>query len=65
MGWIVIIAINPMLEQVPTGGLVLLLIGGLFYSFGVVFYVWDKLAFNHAIWHMFVLAGSVFHFFSI
>ncbi len=65
MGWIVVIAINPMLEQVATGGLVLLLAGGLFYSFGVVFYVWDTLAYNHAIWHMFVLAGSVLHFFSI
>jgi len=65
MGWIIIFAINPMLDQVETGGLVLLLLGGLFYSFGVIFYVWDKLTFNHAIWHVFVLAGSVSHFFSI
>jgi len=65
MGWIIIFAINPMLEQVEVGGLILLLIGGLFYSFGVIFYVWDKLTFNHAIWHLFVLAGSVSHFFSI
>ncbi len=65
MGWIIVFAINPMLEQVETGGLVLLLIGGLCYSFGVIFYVWEKLAFNHAIWHLFVLAGSVLHFFSI
>lgn len=65
MGWIVIVAINPMLEQVATGGLVLLLAGGLFYSLGVIFYVWDSLKYNHAIWHMFVLAGSVLHFFSI
>ncbi|RDH80773.1 MAG: hemolysin III [endosymbiont of Galathealinum brachiosum] len=65
MGWIVIVAINPMLEQVATGGLILLLAGGLFYSLGVVFYVWDSIKYNHAIWHMFVLAGSVLHFFSI
>jgi hemolysin III len=65
MGWIILIAINPMLEQVETGGLILLLLGGLSYSFGVIFYVWEKLKFNHAIWHMFVLAGSAFHFFSI
>jgi len=65
MGWIILIAINPMLKQVETGGLVLLLVGGLFYSFGVIFYVWEKLTFNHAIWHLFVLAGSASHFFSI
>ena len=65
MGWLVIVAINPMLEHVATGGLVLLLAGGLFYSLGVIFYVWDSLKYNHAIWHMFVLAGSVLHFFSI
>jgi len=65
MGWIILIAINPMLEQVQIDGLVLLLVGGLFYSFGVIFYVWEKLAFNHAIWHVFVMAGSAAHFFSI
>ncbi len=65
MGWIVIIAIEPMLENVASGGLLLLLLGGLSYSLGVIFYVWDKLSFNHAIWHLFVLTGSIFHFFSI
>ena len=65
MGWIVVIAVNPMLENVASGGLVLLLVGGLFYTFGVIFYVWEKLHYNHAIWHMFVLAGSISHFFSI
>ncbi|MCU7959595.1 MAG: hemolysin III family protein [gamma proteobacterium symbiont of Bathyaustriella thionipta] len=65
MGWLVVIAINPMLDAVATGGLLLLLIGGLCYTIGAVFFVWEKLAYNHAIWHLFVLAGSVFHFFSI
>ncbi len=65
LGWIVVVAIQPMLEHVETGGMVLLLLGGLSYTFGVVFYVWHKLAYNHAIWHMFVLAGSAFHYFSI
>ncbi len=65
MGWIIIIAIEPMFEHVDLNGLALLLLGGLFYSFGVIFYVWEKLPFNHAIWHMFVLAGSAAHFFSI
>ena len=65
LGWIVVIAIKPMLESVETGGLILLLAGGLSYTFGAIFFAWDKLAFNHVIWHLFVLAGSVLHFFSI
>ncbi|SLM28462.1 Hemolysin-3 homolog [Desulfamplus magnetovallimortis] len=65
LGWIILIATKPMLDSVEAGGLILLLGGGLCYSFGVIFYVWKKLAYNHAIWHLFVLAGSVLHFFSI
>jgi hemolysin III len=48
-----------------TGGLVLLVLGGLFSSFGVIFYVWKNLSYHHAIWHLFVLAGSISHFFTI
>ncbi len=65
LGWIVVLAIKPMLRSVEMGGLLLLLAGGLCYSLGVIFYVWKKLAYHHAIWHLFVLAGSVLHFFSI
>lgn len=65
LGWIVMIAIDPMITHVETGGLILLLIGGLFYSLGVIFYVWKKLLYHHAIWHLFVLAGSAFHFFAV
>lgn len=65
MGWIVVIAIKPMWSAVESGGLLLLLIGGLAYSGGVVFYIWDRLPYNHAIWHLFVLAGSLCHFFAI
>lgn len=65
LGWLVIIAIKPMLLSVEAGGLWLLLAGGLSYTLGAVFYVWRRLTFNHAIWHLFVLAGSVLHFFSI
>jgi len=65
MGWIVVLAINPMLAQVETGGMVLLLLGGLSYSLGVIFYVRKKMAYHHAIWHLFVLAGSALHFFSV
>ncbi len=65
MGWLVVVAIKPLLEAVPPGGIAWLVAGGMFYTLGVVFYVWKKLPFNHAIWHLFVLGGSVCHFFAI
>ncbi|KHF25861.1 PAQR family membrane homeostasis protein TrhA [Solemya velum gill symbiont] len=65
LGWIVIVAIKPMIASIETGGLILLLAGGLCYSFGVIFYLWKSLTYHHAIWHLFVLAGSVLHFFSV
>jgi hemolysin III len=54
-----------MLNSVAPGGLWLLLLGGLAYTLGVVFYVWKRLPYHHAIWHVFVLAGSILHFFAI
>ncbi|PKN20722.1 MAG: hemolysin D [Deltaproteobacteria bacterium HGW-Deltaproteobacteria-6] len=65
MGWIIIFVIKPLIDSLPPGGIILLLAGGLSYSLGVIFYAWEKLPFNHAIWHLFVLAGSICHFFSI
>lgn len=65
MGWLAIIAIEPLFESLPTPGMVLLAAGGLFYTIGTIFYLWNKLKYNHAIWHVFVLGGSAAHFFSI
>ena len=65
MGWTVVVAAKPLLHSVAPGGLWLLLLGGLAYTLGVLFYVWERLPYNHAIWHIFVLAGSVLHFFAI
>ena len=65
MGWIVVIAIKPMLAVLDKGGLELLLFGGMAYTGGVVFYAWEKLPYSHAIWHLFVMAGSCLHFFAI
>ncbi len=65
MGWVIVVAVKPMLAAVAPNGLLLLLAGGLFYTGGVVFYVWKSMPFNHAIWHVFVLAGTIFHFFAI
>jgi hemolysin III len=65
MGWIIIFAIKPLFQTLPGGGLVLLICGGLAYTLGTVFYAWKKLPFNHAIWHLFVLTGSVCHFLAV
>lgn len=65
MGWTAVVAIRPLVESVAPGGLGLLLGGGLAYTLGAVFYVWRRLPFHHAIWHVFVLAGSSLHFFAI
>lgn len=62
MGWLWIVALEPMLALVPPGGLAGLAAGGLFYTLGVVFYAWRRLPYNHAIWHLFVLAGSGCHY---
>jgi hemolysin III len=65
MGWVVVIAIKPMLIAVAPGGLILLLLGGLAYTGGVIFYLWKSLQYHHAIWHGFVLLGSILHFFAV
>jgi hemolysin III len=65
MGWVVVVAVQPMLERVATGGLILLAGGGIAYTVGVVFYKWRRLPYHHAIWHGFVLLGSALHFFAV
>jgi hemolysin III len=65
MGWLVVVAAKPLIANVAPGGIAWLVAGGLAYTFGVIFYVWKTLPFNHAIWHLFVLAGSVCHFIAV
>ena len=65
MGWLVLIAIKPMVTSMPRPGLILLLAGGLCYTLGVIFYAWKRLPYGHAVWHLFVLAGSICHFFAV
>ncbi|BBO70392.1 hemolysin III [Desulfosarcina alkanivorans] len=65
MGWALLAAIKPMLAGIAPAGLILLLAGGLSYTVGISFYGLRKLRFHHAIWHLFVLAGSALHFFAI
>jgi len=62
MGWLVLIAFRPMLRSVPRELTLWLLLGGVCYTLGVVFYAWKRLPYQHAIWHLFVLAGSICHF---
>ncbi|MCF6224833.1 MAG: hemolysin III family protein [Xanthomonadales bacterium] len=65
MGWIVVFAASELIIKVPTAGLLFLLAGGLAYTLGTIFYANDRIPYNHAIWHLFVLAGSVLHFVAI
>jgi hemolysin III len=65
VGWLVVVALEPLVENVPDGGLWLLLAGGLCYTGGVVFYLWHKLRYHHAVWHTFVLGGSICHFLAV
>lgn len=65
MGWIAIIAVKPMIANLSTVGMILVATGGAVYSLGVIFYVWRKLPYNHAIWHLFVLVASICHFFAV
>ncbi len=65
MGWLILIAIKPILQMVPRGLIIWLFIGGLCYTFGLIFYTRDKIPYYHAIWHLFVLGGSISHFFGM
>ena len=65
MGWLIIIASGEMIARVPTEALILLATGGVIYTAGTIFYSWERIPFNHAIWHVFVLMGSTFHFFAV
>ena len=62
MGWIVIFAIKPLLECLPMAGMVWLALGGGLYTLGTVFYLWRLMPYHHAVWHLFVLAGTFCHF---
>lgn len=65
MGWLIVIAFKPLYVHLPFGGIVWLVVGGLLYTLGSIFYVWRRIPYHHAIWHLFVLAGSACHFISV
>ncbi|PRS09930.1 hemolysin D [Bacillus atrophaeus] len=65
MGWLMIIAVKPLYVSLTGAGFGLLLLGGILYSLGTIFYIWRKIPFHHAIWHSFVLGGSAAMFFCV
>ena len=65
MGWMIIIAAKPLVDNLPQGGLTWLVAGGVAYTLGAIFYGINRLKFNHAIFHLFVLAGSICHFVTV
>lgn len=65
MGWLIVIALGPLIASMPAEPLLLLLAGGLCYTVGTYFFVKENVPYYHTVWHLFVLAGSAFHFFGI
>jgi hemolysin III len=62
MGWLITFAFQDIMASMPPAGIQLLVAGGIIYTLGSIFYVWRSFPFHHAVWHLFVLAGSVLHF---
>lgn len=65
MGWLIIVAIVPIYQSLDLMGFILLVTGGVLYSVGTIFYLWERLPYSHAVWHLFVLAGSSCMFFCV
>lgn len=65
MGWLSVVAIKEFMANIPRGGLILLGVGGVVYTAGVIFYGLKRIRYNHAIWHVFVMGGSICHYFAV
>ena len=65
MGWVILIAIKPLYEAMSFNGFMFLIAGGVSYTLGTFFFMRDQVKYNHSVWHLFVLSGSVLHFFSV
>ncbi|UII56299.1 hemolysin III family protein [Cytobacillus spongiae] len=65
LGWLIVFAWEPLVKNVSTQGMTFLVIGGVLYSVGAIFYIWRGFNYHHALWHVFVLAGSIMHFFAV
>tara|TARA_B100000902_G_scaffold386505_1_gene429254 strand:- start:7 stop:657 length:651 start_codon:yes stop_codon:yes gene_type:complete len=65
MGWFVLFFWESLSQTLHNNGLILIISGGVFYTLGVIFFIWERIPYNHAIWHVFVLAGSISHYFAV
>lgn len=65
MGWLIIFTWGPLKEQLHVNGIILLVVGGILYTVGAIFYMWRWFKYHHALWHLFVLAGTILHFFCV
>ena len=65
MGWMIIFASKSLFQNLSTLGTIFLILGGVFYTLGIFFYIWKSKKYTHAVWHFFVLAGTIMHFFSV
>jgi hemolysin III len=65
MGWVILVAIQPLYKTMPFNGFLFLVAGGISYTIGTIFFIRNQVKYNHSVWHVFVLGGSVLHFFSV
>lgn len=65
MGWLLLFVLKPIVAGIGTTGTVFLFTGGILYTVGTIFYIWKLFKYHHAVWHLFVLGGSIFHFFTV
>ena len=65
MGWLIVFDFSTLIELMPTNGIIFLIIAGLAYTVGIIFYAVDRIPYNHVIWHLFVLTGAIFHYFMV
>jgi hemolysin III len=65
MGWLALIAVKPLFAAVPIAGFIWLVAGGFLYTVGVLFFAWKRVPYNHTIWHVFVMAGSICHYLAV
>jgi hemolysin III len=65
LGWLCVFVFKEMLVSIPIGGIIWLVVGGLFYMVGIIFYALQKIPYMHVVWHFFVLAGSICHYFAV
>lgn len=65
IGWMIVFAWNPLVASIPTYAVICLVIGGVIYSIGAIFYVWRGFLYHHAVWHLFVILGSIMHFVAV